>query len=705
MDRETPRTAPPPPSGPGRDRDLDRLCIDTLRFLAVDAVERAASGHPGMPMGAAPMAYVLWTRHLTASPERPLWWDRDRFVLSAGHGSMLLYGLLHLSGYDLSMEDLRRFRQLGSHTPGHPERDPERGVEVTTGPLGQGLGNGVGLAIAEAHLAARYNRPGHAVVDHRTWVIASDGDFMEGLSSEAAGLAGHLGLGKLTVLYDANQVSLAAGTAVSFTEDVAARLAAQGWHTQHVADGTDLDALDGALQAARDEAGRPSLIVVRTQIGYGAPNKQGTFGVHGSPLGADEVQAAKANLGWPAEPTFHVPDAARARFRERVLERGRQAEARWRERWAAYERACPAAAAELARRMEGRLPEGWEEALPTFEASAKGVKTRVAGGQVLNALAQRLPELMGGSADLNPSTHTALEGEGDFQRAEVRPEDLQGSSGGPWSHAGRNLHFGVREHAMGAAAVGLAAHGGILPYTATFLTFSDYMRPPMRLAALGGLPALFVFTHDSLGLGEDGPTHQPVEHLAGLRALPGLQVIRPGDANETAEAFRLAITTRDRPSAIVLTRQDVPTLDRSVLAPAAGLLRGGYVLAEAGDGRPWLVLIATGSEVPLIVAAREELERRGVPTRAVSLPCWERFAAAPSAYRDEVLPPGVPARLAVEAGASLGWHRWAGDRGDVLAVDRFGASGPPDEVLAAYGFRVEAVVERALHVLERSERA
>jgi len=695
VDTSTPRGA----------QDLDRLCVDTLRFLAVDAVEQANSGHPGMPMGAAPMAYALWTRHLTVAPERPLWWDRDRFVLSAGHGSMLLYALLHVSGFDLTLDDLRRFRQLGGRTPGHPERDPARGVEVTTGPLGQGFGDSVGLAIAEAHLAARYNRPGHTVVDHRTWVLASDGDLMEGLSHEAASLAGHLGLGKLTVLYDANQISLAASTAVSFTEDVAARFAAQGWHTQHVADGNDLAALDAALQAARDEAARPSLVVVRTHIGYGAPNKQDTFGVHGSPLGADEVRAAKANLGWPQEPTFLVPEEARAQFRRLVLERGRQAEARWRGRFEAYERAFPKEAAELARRMEGRLPPGWEEALPRFEPSAKGLKTRVVGGKVLNALAARLPELMGGSADLNPSTHTALEGEGDFQRESPQPDDRQGASGGPWSYAGRNLHFGVREHAMGAVAVGLAAHGGFLPYTATFLTFSDYLRPPLRLAALSGLPALFVFTHDSLGLGEDGPTHQPIEHLAGLRAMPGLQVIRPGDANETVEAFRVAVATRDRPTVIALTRQDVPTLDRRVLAPASGLERGGYVLAEAGDGRPWLVLLATGSEVPLIVAAREELERRGVPTRCVSLPCWERFAAQPAPYRDEVLPPSVAARLAVEAGASFGWHRWVGDRGEVLAVDRFGASGPPDDVLAAYGFTSNSVVERALLVLERSEGA
>jgi transketolase len=682
--------------------DLDALCIDTIRFLAVDAVEQAASGHPGMPMGAAPMAYLLWTRHLRHDPTDPLWFDRDRFVLSAGHGSMLLYALLHLCGYAMTIDDLRRFRQLGSPTPGHPERDLPRGIETTTGPLGQGLGHAVGMAIAEAHLAARFNRPDHPIIGHRTWVIAGDGDLMEGVSYEAASLAGHLGLGRLNVLYDDNRITLAASTALSFSEDRAARFAAAGWHTVTVDDGNDLAALEKAMAAAEAEESRPSLLLVRTHIGYGAPHKQDTFGVHGSPLGAEETAAAKRQLGWPQEPTFHVPDAVRTRFAE-LRDAGAAAHAEWRKRLERYAADHPDAAAELERRISGHLPDGWDRDLPHFAADAKGQATRVAGGTVLGALGERVPELVGGSADLDPSTHTALEGQGDFQDPRRRPDDDQGAVGGGWNYAGRNVHFGVREHAMGAAAGGMAAHGGVRSYTATFLTFSDYMRPPMRLAALMKLPVVYVFTHDSIALGEDGPTHQSVEHLAALRAVPGLEVIRPGDAAETVEAWRAAVASPDHPTVLVLTRQKIPTLDRTELAPASGLARGAYVLAEAPDGAPRLILVATGSELHLAVAARERLVAAGIPTRVVSMPCWERFAAESRDYQESVLPPSVTARLAVEAGVAMGWHRWVGSRGDVVSIDRFGESAPGDQVMETFGFTIDHVVARAQALLAGEE--
>jgi transketolase len=678
----------------------DDLCINTLRFLSVDMVEKAASGHPGMPMGAATMAYVLWTRFLKHHPANPQWFDRDRFVLSAGHGSALLYSLLHLSGYPLPLSELKRFRSWQSLTPGHPERERTPGVEATTGPLGQGFADGVGMAMAEAHLAARYNRDGLKVIDHYTYGIVSDGDLMEGVASEAASLAGHLKLGKLIYLYDDNRVTLSAGTDITFTEDRAERFAAYGWHTQHVEDGNDAAAIEEALQAAQEEKHRPSLILVRTHIGYGAPDKQDSYKAHGSPLGEDETELAKRNLGWPTEPSFRIPDAVRARYLQATL-RGERAEADWNAHMAAYGRVHAELAEELQRRIAGKLPADWDSELTDFPADAKGMATRVAAGKAMVATAHKLPELMGGSADLDPSTKTGLKDLGDFESPGTPAEDREGSQGGGWSYLGRNLHFGVREHAMGGILNGLAAHGGFIPYGSTFLIFSDYMRPPMRLASLMKLHVIYVFTHDSIGLGEDGPTHQPVEQLAGLRAVPGLQVIRPADANETAVAWKLCVEAKDHPVALVLTRQDVPTLDRARYASADGVRRGAYVLAEAPSGKPDVILIASGSEVSLIAAAQEKLRTQGVDARVVSMPCWKIFDAQPEAYRDSVLPPQVRLRLAVEAGAAQGWHRYVGDRGDVLSVDRFGASAPGEVVMREYGFTVENVCKRTLDLLAK----
>jgi transketolase len=673
---------------------LDQLCINTVRFLSVDAVQKAKSGHPGMPLGAAPMAYVLWTRLLKHNPRNPGWFDRDRFVLSAGHGSMLLYSLLHLTGYDLSLDDIKQFRQFGSKAPGHPERGHTPGVETTTGPLGQGFANAVGMAIAEAQLAARYNRPGFEVIDHATYAIVSDGDLMEGVASEAASLAGHLRLGKLTCLYDDNYVTLAAGTDITFSEDRARRFEAYGWHTVSVLDGNDLAAIDAALCAALAETARPSLILVRTHIGFGSPNKHDSFEAHGSPLGVDEVRLTKENLRWPVEPLFLIPEEALSHFREAVT-RGERDETASSECMAAYAQAFPDLAEELKRTLRGELPKNWDADMPVFPADAKGMATRVASGKVMNAIAPRVPALTGGSADLDPSTHTALKGLGDFNPAAGKDVDTQGSDGGGWSYAGRNLHFGVREHAMGAIVNGMAAHGGVVPYGSTFLIFSDYMRPPIRLAALMGLHVIHVFTHDSIALGEDGPTHQPVEQLAALRAIPNLTVIRPGDANETAVAWRVALETRDRPVLLALSRQDVPTLDRGRYAAADGLRRGAYILCDARDGKPDLILIASGAEVGLIVAAAERLSGEGVGVRCVSMPSWELFDALAQADRDAVLPPAVRARLAVEAGAAQGWHRYVGDAGGVLSVERFGASAPGEVVLREYGFNVDEVCKRA----------
>jgi transketolase len=676
----------------------DELCINTLRFLAVDAVQQADSGHPGLPLGAAPMAYVLWTRFLSHNPANPAWPNRDRFVLSAGHGSMLLYALLHVSGYALSLDEIKKFRQWGSLTPGHPERGHTPGVETTTGPLGQGFANGVGMAMAEAHLAARFNRPGFNLVDHYTYGLVSDGDLMEGVAAEAASLAGHLRLGKLVYLYDNNNVTLSAGTDITFTEDRAARFAAYGWHVQAVDDGNDLNAIERALAAAHAETARPSLILVTTHLGYGAPNKQDTFKAHGSPLGEDEVRLTKQNLGWPTEPTFLIPEPAAEHFSQ-ALGRGAAEEAAWNARFDAYAKAFPDLAREWRQVMTGELPEGWDQDIPVFATDPKGMATRVASGKVMNAIAPRLPALVGGSADLDPSTLTALQGFGDFEPPGANAHDRQGSDGGGWSFAGRNLHFGVREHAMGAVLNGLAAHEGVLPFGATFLIFSDYMRPPIRLAALMGLHVIYVFTHDSIAVGEDGSTHQPVEQLASLRSLPNLNVIRPADANETAVAWRVALETPAQPVALILTRQNVPTLDRSQFASADGLRRGAYVLADAPGGKPDLILIATGSEVALVVAAGAQLQARGTAVRIVSMPSWSLFDAQPQQYRDSVLLPAVVARLAVEAGVTQGWHRYVGSGGDVLGVERFGASAPGDVMLREYGFTVDNVCARALALL------
>ncbi|MBU2725897.1 transketolase, partial [Acidithiobacillus ferridurans] len=646
---------------------------------------------------AAPMAYVLWTRLLKHHPANPHWFNRDRFVLSAGHGSALLYSLLHLSGYDLALDDIKQFRQWGSKTPGHPERGHTPGVETTTGPLGQGFGNAVGMAIAEAQLAARYNRPNHALIDHHTFAIVSDGDLMEGVASEAASLAGHLKLGKLTCLYDDNYVTLAAGTDISFTENRALRFEAYGWHTISVADGNDVAAIEAALTAARAETARPSLILVRTHIGFGSP-EQDSFKAHGSPLGVDDVRKTKQKLGWPTEPDFLIPDEALAHFREAV-ELGAQDEAAWDERMSAYAKAFPDMAEELRYRLRDELPPGWDTDIPVFEADAKGLATRDASGKVMNAIAPKLLALTGGSADLDPSTKTALKGMGDFNPPQLNNTDKQGSDSAGWSYAGRNLHFGVREHAMGAIVNGLAAHGGFIPYGSTFLIFSDYMRPAIRLAALMGLHVVHVFTHDSIAVGEDGPTHQPVEQLASLRAIPNLIVIRPGDANETAVAWRVALETRKRPVLLVLTRQALPTLDRRHYAEADGLRCGAYVLSDAPTGRPDLIFIASGSEVALVVAAQQKLLGDKIQVRIVSMPSWELFDAQPLEYRNAVLPPVVGARLAVEAGVSQGWHRYVGSHGDVLAVDRFGASAPGELVMREYGFTVDKVCARAKALL------
>ena len=683
--------------------ELDELCVNTIRFLSADAVQKANSGHPGAPMGAASMAYVLWDRFLKHNPRHPTWPDRDRFVLSAGHASMLLYSLLHLTGYNLPMDELKNFRQWGSHTPGHPEVDPERGVEVTTGPLGQGISHAVGMAVAEAHLAARFNRPSRTIVDHITYVLASDGDLMEGVASEACSLAGHLRLGKLIVLYDDNQISLAGATSLSFTEDVGQRFEAYGWHVQHVEDGNDLDAIEVAIQAAQVEASRPSLIAVRTVIGYGAPHKQGTSSAHGSPLGPDEVLAAKENLGWPIEPSFFVPDDALEHFRKAVT-RGHRQESEWQAAFASYASEYPDLAAEYRRVLAGDLTEAWSAELPTFDPGLAGPATRRASEAVLQALAPGLPELVGGSADLNPSCFTWTKGFGDFEAPGTSPGDTQGTVGGGWNYGGRNIHFGVREHAMGAIANGMALHGGIIPYTGTFLVFSDYMRPPMRLAALMCLRVVYVFTHDSIGLGEDGPTHQPIEHIMSLRTVPNLTLIRPADANETVEAWRAALLNKSGPTVLVFTRQGLPVLDRSECSSAEGVHRGAYVLWQSDEGTPDAILIATGSEVHVTLEAARILAADGVKVSVISMPSWQLFDRQPSDYRESVLPPAVRVRVAVEAGIKVGWERYVGLDGAVIGLDRFGASAPGPVVYENLGFVASNVVVQARKVLEEVEK-
>ncbi|MDD2273998.1 MAG: transketolase [Desulfuromonadaceae bacterium] len=676
---------------------LDQLCINTIRFLSIDAVQKATSGHPGMPMGAAPMAYMLWDRFLNHNPANHDWFNRDRFVLSAGHASMLLYSLLHLSGYDLSLDEIKRFRQWQSKTPGHPERGHTPGVEITTGPLGQGFANGVGMAMAEAHLAARYNRPGFDIIDHFTYVIASDGDLMEGVTAEAASLAGHLRLGKLICLYDDNRITLAAATDLTFTEDRAQRFAAYGWHVQTVSDGNDLGALHDAINTARSTADKPSIIIVRTHIGFGSPHKHDSFEAHGSPLGEDEVRLTKENLGWPTKANFIIPEEALHHFRQ-ALPRGKEAEEKWDAMLSAYAREYSELAHELRQAIDGCLPADWAADIPSFPADQKGMASRVAAGKVMNAIAPRLPWFVGGSADLDPSTHTALKGLGDFQSPNQLSGDRQGAVGGEWGYSGRNFHFGIREHAMAAAMNGMAAHGGLIPFGATFFTFSDYLRPSLRLAALMGLHVIHVFTHDSIALGEDGPTHQPVEQLASLRAIPDLLVIRPGDANETAVAWQVALEQAG-PVALVFSRQNIPTLDRMCYAPAEGLRHGAYVVAQSAGGMSELILIATGSELHLALAAQDELALQNVHASVVSMPCWELFDMQPQEYRDSVLPPQVTKRLAIEAGSPLGWHKYVGTAGDILAVEQFGASAPGEIVLREYGFTVENVCRKALALL------
>jgi len=661
---------------------LDDLCVNTIRVLAMDAVQKAQSGHPGMPMGMADAAYVLWTRFLKHDPSDPTWPDRDRFVLSAGHGSMLLYALLHLSGYDLTLDDIKNFRQWDSRTPGHPEHGLTPGVETTTGPLGQGFANAVGMALAERMLAARFNRPGHEIISHYTYVIAGDGCLMEGVSAEAASLAGHLGLGRLIVLYDSNRVTIDGPTSLAFSEDVGARFAAYGWQVLDI-DGHDRAAVESAIRQAQADAGRPSLIICHTHIAYGSPHKQDSNAAHGAPLGEEEVQLTKEHLGWPAEAAFLVLDEVRRRFAA-LRPAWSAARADWQARLAAYAAAYPQEAAQLQAALAGELPAGWETALPPLRQSGAEA-TRVSSGAVLKSLAPAIPLLVGGSADLASSNETYLKGQGDVARGQ---------------YAGRNIHFGVREHGMGAILNGMALHGGLRVYGATFLVFSDYMRPAIRLAALMGLPVIYIFTHDSIWLGEDGPTHQPIEHLASLRAIPRLTLLRPADANETVIAWKLALQNRAGPTVLALSRQKLPILVETFDRAAAGVPRGAYVLADAPAGAPDILLLASGSEVSLAMDARAELGRRGFAARVVSMPSWQLFEQQDRAYRDAVLPPAASRRLAIEAGVAQGWERYVGPAGATVTIDgRFGASAPGGVVAAHLGFSVENVVARALDVL------
>jgi transketolase len=660
----------------------EQQAINTIRFLAADAIQEANSGHPGLPMGTAALTYALWVNHLNHNPKNPAWPNRDRFVLSGGHGSMLLYALLHLTGYDLSLDDLKNFRQWGSLTPGHPEYGLTPGVETTTGPLGQGFANGVGFAIAEAHLGAIYNRPEFPVIDHYTYGLVTDGDLMEGVTSEAASLAGHLRLGKLIYLYDDNRITIDGSTDLTFTENRAARFEAYDWQVLQVKDGNDIHAVDRAIQEAKSDE-RPSLIVCRTHIGYGLPTKQDTAAAHGSPPGDEELNAAKEGMGWPIDPRFYIPEEVKKLFGKAVQD-GQEREGRWQQLMNEYEREHPDLAAELKRRLAGKLPENLQ--VPQFPADEKGMATRAASGKVLNALAEQIPELLGGSADLTPSNKTWLDGELDFQ---------------PGQYQGRNFHFGVREHGMGAVVNGLAIYGGLIPYGGTFLVFSDYMRPAVRLSALSHFPSIWVFTHDSIGVGEDGPTHQPVEHLASLRSIPELTVLRPADANETAQAWVYAITHRGGPTAIALSRQSLPVIDRTRFHGAEGLDKGAYILGDLGSDQPELILMASGSEVDLIVKAGEVLVARGVNVRLVSFPSWELFRQQDQAYQESVLPTEINRRLAIEAGVSQGWLEWVGVDGKIIAVDKYGASAPAGTIYEEYGLTVEDVIDQAERLLRR----
>lgn len=665
---------------------IEEKAIKTIKFLSVDGIQTANSGHPGLPLGCSGIAYALWMKILKYNPKNPEWVNRDRFVLSGGHGSMLLYSMLHLTGYEVSLEDLQSFRQWKSITPGHPEYGLTPGVEATTGPLGQGFANGIGMAIAEAHLAAEFNRPGHTIVDHYTYGIVTDGDLMEGIASEAASLAGHLQLGKLIYFYDNNYISIDGSTKLAFTEDRAARFKAYGWHVSHVEDPYDITQLINAVNVAKQDD-RPSLIIVNTTIGHGLPSVEGTEDAHGSPPGWDEIETAKQNADWPDDKKFFIPEEVREHFLTKV-EDGRVIEESWEKAFSAYQEAYPELADEFRRRMTGKLPENWEALLPTFPEDEKGLATRAASGKVINALATIIPELMGGSADLAPSNKTWISDELPFQ------------AGNP---QGRNMHFGVREHAMGGIVNGMAVHGGLIPYGGTFLVFSDYMRPAIRLSAMSEYPSIWIFTHDSIGVGEDGPTHQPVEQAASLRAIPNLVTIRPSDANETAQAWRFALEHRG-PVALLLTRQKLATIDRNIYSESEGLLKGAYILADMGQNDPDIILMASGSEVNLILNAASNLAAEGVNVRVVSFPSWEIFAKQDQAYKDEVLPPNIKTRLAVEAGSPMGWERWVGDHGSVIGIDRFGASAPSDQVMKEYGFSVTNIIETAMNLLSSSSK-
>ena len=663
--------------------NMDQLCINTIRMLAVDAVEKARSGHPGMPMEAADIGYVLWTRFLKHNPANPKWPNRDRFVLSAGHGSMLLYALLYLTGYDVSLEDIRQFRQWNSITPGHPEYGLTPGVETTTGPLGQGFSNGVGMAMAQEYLAQYFNRPGYPLVDYFIYALVSDGDMMEGIASESASMAGRLGLGRLIYIYLDNRITIEGGTELTFTEDVGKRFEAYGWHVQKV-NGYDLPQIAPALSAAQQETDRPSLIIARTHLGYGSPNKQDTASAHGEPLGGEEVRLVRKRFNWP-ETLFHIPEDALAHFRT-CLDKGRLWEAEWTRLFDTYAREYPDLAGQWKERHEGKWPEGWEEALPNFEPDQGPIATRSASGKVLEGVAPRLLALLGGSADLAPSTKTYIKGLGVIK---VDP-------------CGRNIHFGIREHAMGGILNGMALSQALVPYGATFLVFSDYMRPSIRLAALMKLQVIYVFTHDSVAVGEDGPTHQPVEHLAALRTMPNLVVLRPADANETVFAWKLALNRNEGPTALILTRQKVPIINQSRFASPEGVLRGGYILAEAPHGTPEVLILATGSEVHLALAAYEKLLQEGVAVRVVSMPSWEVFEAQEAAYREKVLPVKVKGRLAIEAGVSMGWERYVGFEGKVIGIERFGASAPGAVVLEKFGITAKAVFAAVKEMLGTS---
>ncbi|HEX8431283.1 MAG TPA: transketolase [Longimicrobium sp.] len=666
--------------------ELDQLCINTIRTLSMDAVQAANSGHPGTPMALAPLAYVLWTRHLKHNPLDPKWFGRDRFILSAGHASMLLYSLLYLTGYDLELDDLRNFRQWESRTPGHPEYGHTPGVETTTGPLGQGMANGVGMAMAAAHLAALYNREGHEVVDHHVYAICSDGDLMEGVAAEAASIAGHMKLGKLICFWDDNNITIEGSTDLAFTEDVEGRFRSYGWHTVRVDDGNDLEAIDAAIRAAQADD-RPSMIAVKTIIGFGSPKKAGTSKAHGEPLGPEEVAATKKNLGWESEEAFVVPPAALEHMRV-AAERGPVVQREWEDRFDQYAAANPELARAMHEALERKLPEGWDAKLPTWTPADKPIATRAASGQSINAIAANVPWLIGGSADLSPSNNTDITGGGSFE---------------PGNYGGRILHFGVREHAMGSVMNGMTLHGGVRVFGGTFLIFSDYMRPPVRLAALMEQPTIYIFTHDSVGLGEDGPTHQPIEQLAALRSIPGLVDLRPCDANETAEAWRFAMEYTEGPVFFALTRQALPHLDRERFGAASGLRRGAYILADAEGGDPEAILIATGSEVAVTMEAREALAAEGIRARVVSMPSWQLFARQPAEYRDSVLPPAVRARVAVEAGSPMGWHQWVGTDGHIVGITRFGASAPATRVFEELGFSAENIAAHARAALGRGE--